>query len=313
MSTIAELERKIDKMDGAIPIDSIDFGFKNSSDYLAEKYGPTQQTIHRIEGSVPLNIEQITTISPHLHPVITKFLNGPWVQEETGHERIAGEFMRRIGVEPLLPEKEVVSLKFKIGGISSVIPSIRRAQTKLVFGRHASHERLTATVYRRLFSELKADGEVGFVETAGPRILQQEGRHLDFSRTVTEMMDAQMSPAERIFSRVLNRLTYEVVGVGNDGHRAQLGRVAALLTGGDMTVFSRPVEQISQELFNDELDDQLIIRAVRHYSRFAPRVEAAVQSILGKTHDAEFVTKSLERCFVAARAEKAKVISSKKQ
>ncbi|MDQ3123359.1 MAG: hypothetical protein M3Q14_01590 [bacterium] len=260
------LAQKLERIEASLPMEpsEVDFDFRINPEQMAEKFGRVFHYFGRVEGEVALNVRQISSLLHYVDPTTKRFLD-IWQAQELPHGQIFDQAQEQIGVEPAAINAEDVSAKFVLGGELSRIPKMRDVLLLIYLGRGAMHERMTAEGYRLLKNQLTESGETGFVHTAIEPILKQEAGHLGYYKLAANIQKSRMSPRQLRAARLVNRLTYGPVGAANQAQQREFDSVTQDLTGENLTLFAKPIQEVSKNIFEDQDDAEFVVTALSKY------------------------------------------------
>ena len=243
--------------DPPIGLDAVDLTVRDPAplrDRFAEIFG----YIATVEGAVPQNVAEITTLLPDLDEEDHRFL-AVWSSQELAHAAIFDALRVELGlagsvggrpVTSALPDPVRPRPSFRAFGVLSASRWIQDVFKLLYLSRGAMHEHMTYDCYRHLGAHFATLGEDALVLTVTEPIRRQEAAHLGYYRLAAITQRARMSPAQIGLARWLTVRTYTPVGAAPCGS-GPTGRVFAGLAGDDMDAVLDAVEAVADQLLGD--------------------------------------------------------------
>ena len=253
------MEARVARLEDDPPIElaSVDLTVRDPAP-LRDRFEEIFGYIATVEGAVPQNVAEITTLLPDLDSEDLRFL-AVWSSHELAHAAIFDALRAELGlvgsedghpVSSVLSDQVRPRLSFRAFGVLSTSTWLQQVFKLLYLSRGAMHEHMTYDCYRHLGAHFASLGEDALVRTVTEPIRRQEAAHLGYYRLAASTQRARMSPAQVAFARGLTVHTYTPVGTGPCG-AGPTGRVFAGLAGDDMDEVLDAVEAVADQLLGD--------------------------------------------------------------
>ena len=253
------LEARVGRLEDDPPIglDAVDLTVADPAP-LRDRFEEILGYIATVEGAVPQNVAEITTLLPDLDEQDLRFLS-VWSSHELAHAAIFDALRTELGlaqwddggpVSSVVPDPVRPRLSFRALGVLSASRWLQDVFKLLYLSRGAMHEHMTYDCYRHLGAHFASLGEEALVRTVTEPIRRQEAAHLGYYRLAATTQRARMTPAQVGLVRWLTVHTYSPVGTAPCG-RGPTGRVFAGLAGDDMDAVLDAVEAVADQLLGD--------------------------------------------------------------
>jgi hypothetical protein len=243
--------------DPPISLDAVDLTVRDPGP-LVERFEEIFAYIATVEGAVPQNVAEITSLLPDLDEQDLRFLSA-WSTQELAHAAIFDALRAQLGLAPCtdgIPASSVVPdpvrprLSFRAFGSLSASPWIQDVFKLIYLSRGAMHEHMTYDCYRHLGTHFDSYGEEALVRTVTEPIRRQEAAHLGYYRLAASTHRLRLTPAQVGLARWITVHTYTPVGTAPCG-KGPTGRVFAGLAGDDMDAVLDGVEAVADQLLGD--------------------------------------------------------------
>ena len=253
------MEARVSKLEGDPPIDlaSVDLTVRDPAP-LRDRFEEIFGYIATVEGAVPQNVAEITTLLPDLDEQDLRFLS-VWSSHELAHAAIFDALRAELGLagvegggpaSSVVPDPVRPRLSFRAFGVLATSRWLQEVFKLLYLSRGAMHEHMTYDCYRHLGAHFASLGEDALVRTVTEPIRRQEAAHLGYYRLAASTQRARMTRAQVGLARWLTVHTYTPVGTGPCG-AGPTGRVFAGLAGDDMDEVLDAVESVADQLLGD--------------------------------------------------------------
>jgi len=246
------LEARVGRLedDPPIALEAVDFTVVDPT-ALRRRFAEIFTYIATVEGAVPQNIADITTLLPDLGLLDRRFLV-VWKGHELAHSAIFDALRDQLG----LPERN---------GIDRPAPPTRPRRSFMAFGalarvtwlqdvfklvylaRGAMNEHMTYDCYRYLGHHFGSFGEHALARTVTEPIRRQEAAHLGYYRLAATTHRRTLSPAQVALAGRITVSTYALVGSSPAG-RAESGRVCTALAGDHLDAVLDSVQDLADQL-----------------------------------------------------------------
>jgi hypothetical protein len=243
--------------DPPIALDTVDLTVRDPAP-LRNRFEEIFGYIATVEGAVPQNVAEITTLLPDLDDEDHRFL-AVWSAQELAHAAIFDSLRAELGLAGTVDGRPVASVvpdpvrprpSFRAFGMLSASRWIQDVFKLLYLSRGAMHEHMTYDCYRHLGAHFASLGEDALVRTVTEPIRRQEAAHLGYYRLAATTQRARMSPAQVGLARWITVRSYTPVGAAPCG-TGPTGRVFAGLAGDDMDAVLDAVEAVADQLLGD--------------------------------------------------------------
>ena len=253
------LEARVGRLedDPPIALDSVDLSVVDPGP-LRATFSEIFAYIATVEGAVPQNVAEITTLLPGLDDQERRFLT-VWSSHELAHAAIFDSLRAELGLAGTAgggpgpsPDPGPVQPRwsFRAAGALSASRWLQDVFKLLYLSRGAMHEHMTYDCYRHLGAHFAAFGEDALVRTVTEPIRRQEAAHLGYYRLAASTHRARLSPAQIALTRWITVHAYTPVGTAPCG-KGPTWRVFAGLAGEDMDAVLDAVEVIADQLLGD--------------------------------------------------------------
>jgi hypothetical protein len=250
------LEARVGRLedDPPIELDSVDLSVAGVGP-LRATFAEIFAYIATVEGAVPQNVAEITTLLPDLDDQERRFLT-VWSSHELAHAAIFDSLRAELGLADSGPATSARSAplrprrSFQAAGALSASRWLQDVFKLLYLSRGAMHEHMTYDCYRHLGAHFAAFGEDALVRTVTEPIRRQEAAHLGYYRLAAATHRARLSPTQIALARWITVHTYTPVGTAPCG-KGPTWRVFAGLAGDDMDAVLDAVEVIADQLLGD--------------------------------------------------------------
>ena len=243
--------------DPPLSLDDVDLTVRDPGP-LVERFAEIFTYIATVEGAVPQNAAEITTLIPDLDDQDLRFLSA-WSAQELAHARIFDALRAQLGLvsntdgepttsvvrDPVRPR-----LSFRVFGALSASGWTQDVFKLIYLSRGAMHEHMTYDCYRHLGAHFASFGEEALVRTVTEPIRRQEAAHLGYYRLAASSHRLRLSPAQVGLARWITVHTYTPVGTAYCG-KGPTGRIFAGLAGDDMGAVLDAVEAVADQLLGD--------------------------------------------------------------
>jgi len=243
--------------DPPLSLDAVDLTVRDPGP-LVGRFEEIFAYIATVEGAVPQNVAEITTLIPDLDDQERRFLSA-WSTQELAHGRIFDALRAQLGLAPYtdgIPASSVVPdpvrprPAFRIFGALSASRWLQDVFKLIYLSRGAMHEHMTYDCYRHLGAHFNSFGEEALVRTVTEPIRRQEAAHLGYYRLAASTHRLGLTPAQVGLARWITVHTYTPVGTAPCG-KGPTGRVFAGLAGDDMDAVLDAVEAVADQLLGD--------------------------------------------------------------
>jgi hypothetical protein len=256
------LEARVGRLEGDAPLalDHVDLAVRDPV-RLRLTFGEIFGYIATVEGAVPQNVAEITTLLPDLGELDRRFLE-VWSGHEQAHAAIFEALRAELGLVsggfdrapesavPPRPPAPPPRTSFRLFGLAARSSWLQGVFTLVYLARGAMHEHLTYDCYRHLGAQLEGLGEHALATTVCDPIRRQEAGHLGYYRLAAATQRNRLSPAQVALARTISIRTYAPVGATPCG-RETAGRVCAGLAGEHLDDVLDAVQALAQQLLGD--------------------------------------------------------------
>jgi hypothetical protein len=252
------LEDRVDRIEADPPIrlDSVDLTIRDPAP-LRARFEEIFAYIAAVEGAVPQNVADVTTLLPGLGTQELRFLSA-WSSQELAHAAVFDALRAELGLAPdrPVPDGDATAppvrprRSFRMLGTLAANRWLHDVLTMLYLSRGAMHEHMTYDCYRHLGAHFAALGEDALVQTVTEPIRRQEAAHLGYYRMAAMALRATLSPAQLATARWITVRTYAPVGA-TPGGRDAATRVCAGLAGDDLDDVLEAVEGVASQLLGE--------------------------------------------------------------
>jgi hypothetical protein len=243
--------------DPPLSLDAVDLTVRDPEP-LVERFDEIFAYIATVEGAVPQNVAEITTLLPDLDDQDLRFLSA-WSTQELAHARVFDALRSQLGLAPcpngvpassVVPDAARPRFSFRIFGALSASGWFQDVLKLIYLSRGAMHEHMTYDCYRHLGAHFTSFGEEALVRTVTEPIRRQEAAHLGYYRLAASTHRLRLTPAQVGLARWITVHTYTPVGTAPCG-KGPTGRVFAGLAGDDMDAVLDGVEAVADQLLGD--------------------------------------------------------------
>ena len=248
------LEARVDRLedDPPIALDSVDLTVRDPEP-LRDRFEEIFRYIAVVEGSVPQNVAEITTLLPDLDAQERRFLD-VWSTQELAHAAVFDALRDELGLLAATPVVDDTGARprasFRAFGALSANRWLHDVFKLIYLSRGAMHEHMTYDCYRHLGGHFASLGEDALVRTVTEPIRRQEAAHLGYYRLAATLHRKRLSSAQVGLARWITVHTYTPVGTAPCG-KGPTGRVFAGLAGDDMDEVLDAVEVVADQLLGD--------------------------------------------------------------
>ena len=243
--------------DPPLSLDAVDLTVRDPAP-LVERFDEIFAYIATVEGAVPQNVVEITTLLPELDDQELRFLS-VWSTQELAHAAVfdalraelsLASYADGVAVSSVVPDPVRPRLSFRAVGTLSANRWLQDVFKLIYLARGAMHEHMTYDCYRHLGAHFASYGEEALVRTVTEPIRRQEAAHLGYYRLAASTHRDRLSPAQVGLARWITVHTYSPVGAVPCG-KGRAGRVFAGLAGDDMDAVLDAVEAVADQLLGD--------------------------------------------------------------
>jgi len=238
--------------DPPIALDAVDLTVRDPAP-LRDRFEEIFGYIATVEGAVPQNVADITTLLPDLDEQDRRFLS-VWSSHELAHAAVFDALRAELGLpgpaSSVVPDPVRPQRSFRAFGVLAASRWLQDVFKLLYLSRGAMHEHLTYDCYRHLGEHFASLGEDALVRTVTEPVRRQEASHLGYYRLAATTQRARMSVSQVALARWLTVHTYTPVGTAPCGARST-GRVFTGLAGDDMGAVLDAVEAVADQLLGD--------------------------------------------------------------
>ena len=269
------LEARVGRLedDPPIALEAVDLTVVDPAP-LKRRFAEIFTYIATVEGAVPQNIADITTLLPDLGVLDRRFLV-VWEGHELAHSAIFDALRAELG----LPDRNEIDRptpptqprrSFRAFGALAKVTWIQDVFKLVYLARGAMNEHMTYDCYRYLGHHFDSLGEHALARTVTEPIRRQEAAHLGYYRLAATTHRRTLSAAQVRLAGQITARTYAPVGSTPAG-RDESGRVFTGLAGTHVDAVLDSVQDIA---------DQLLGADTRPLPRF---VHEAMAECLGRT------------------------------
>ena len=269
------LEARVGRLedDPPIALDAVDLTVVDPAP-LKRRFAEIFTYIATVEGAVPQNIADITTLLPDLGVLDRRFLV-VWETHELAHSAVFDALRAELG----LPDRNEIDRptpptqprrSFRAFGALAKVTWLQDVFKLVYLARGAMNERMTYDCYRYLGHHFDSLGEHALARTVTEPIRRQEAAHLGYYRLAATTHRRTLSAAQVRLAGQITARTYAPVGSTPAG-RDESGRVFTGLAGTHVDAVLDSVQDIA---------DQLLGADTRPLPRF---VHEAMAECLGRT------------------------------
>lgn len=195
------LEARVGRLedDPPIALDTVDFTVVDAT-ALRGRFAEIFTYIATVEGAVPQNIADITTLLPDLGPLDRRFLV-VWEGHELAHSAIFDALRARLG----LPERNGIDRpapparprrSFTAFGALAKVTWLQDVFKLVYLARGAMNEHMTYDCYRYLGHHFDSLGEHALARTVTEPVRRQEAAHLGYYRLAATTHRRTLSAAQ---------------------------------------------------------------------------------------------------------------------
>jgi len=221
---------------------------------LRQRFDEILTYIATVEGAVPQNIADVTTLLPDLDDLDRRFLE-VWKGHELAHSAIFDALRSELDLPPrrnaaLTPGLVAPRHSFRLFGVLASVPWLQDVFKLVYLTRGAMNEHMTYDCYRHLGAHFDTLGEHALSRSVTEPIRRQEAAHLGYYRLAATTHRTRLSPTQFHLAGEITARTYAPVGSSPAG-RSESGRVFVDLAGDDVDAVLDSVQDIADQLVGD--------------------------------------------------------------